>query len=96
MFALTPFFDAIQSATPGADPAFEKARLIRKTVPADDPAVVIGDTEADVAAANVLGYLSIAVASGIRDRDILEGDHPGYLVDDISGVEDALRRERLL
>jgi phosphoglycolate phosphatase len=96
VFALTPFFEAIQSAAPGADPAFEKARLIRKTIPADDPAVVIGDTEADVAAANVLGYLSIAVSSGIRDRDILERDHPGYLVDDISGVEDALRRERLL
>jgi phosphoglycolate phosphatase-like HAD superfamily hydrolase len=96
VFALTPFFEAIQSAAPGADPAFEKARLIRKTIPADDPAVVIGDSEADVAAANVLGYLSIAVSSGIRDQDILAREHPGYLVDDISGVEDALRRERLL
>jgi phosphoglycolate phosphatase len=96
VFALTPFFEAIQTAPPGEDPAFEKARLIRKTVPADDPAVVIGDTEADVAAANVLGYLSIAVSSGIRDRDILARDHPGYLVDDIGGVEEVLRRERLL
>ncbi len=96
VFALTPFFDAIQSAAPGGDPAFEKARLIRKTVPADDPAVVIGDTEADVAAANVLGYLSIAVSSGIRDRDILARDHPGYIVDGIGGVEDALHREGLL
>jgi phosphoglycolate phosphatase len=96
VFALTPFFEAIESAAPGADPAFEKARLIRKTVPADDAAVVIGDSEADVAAANVLGYLSIAVYSGIRDRDILERDHPGYLVDGIGGVEDALRSEGLL
>ena len=96
VLALTPFFEAIQTAAPGADPAFEKARLIRKTVPADDPAVVIGDTEADVAAANVLGYLSIAVSSGIRDRDILARDHPGYLVDGIGDVEEVLRRERLL
>jgi phosphoglycolate phosphatase len=96
VFAITPFFEAIQSAAPGADPAFEKARLIRKTIPAEDPAVVIGDSEADVAAANVLGYLSIAVYSGIRDRDILARDHPGYLVDGISGVEDALRSEGLL
>lgn len=96
VFALTPFFEAIQSAAPGADPAFEKARLIRKTIPAEDPAVVIGDSEADVAAANVLGYLSIAVYSGIRDRDILARDHPGYLVDGISGIEDALRSEGLL
>ena len=96
VFALTPFFDAIEIAAPGTDPAFQKARLIRKTVPADDPAVVIGDTEADVAAANALGYLSIAVCSGIRDRNMLERDHPGYLVDDIGSVEDALHRARLL
>jgi phosphoglycolate phosphatase len=96
VFALTPFFDAIQTAAPGADPAFEKARLIRKTVPADDPAIVIGDTEADVVAANALGYLSIAVSSGIRDPDLLARDHPGYLVDGIGAVEDVLRRERLL
>jgi phosphoglycolate phosphatase-like HAD superfamily hydrolase len=70
--------------------------LIRRTVPDDDPGVVIGDTEADVAAANALGYLSIAVTSGIRDRDILELEHPGYLVDSIGDVEDALRREKLL
>jgi phosphoglycolate phosphatase len=96
VLALTPFFEAIETAAPGVDPAFEKARLIRKTVPADDPAVVIGDTEADVAAANVLGYLSIAVSSGIRDGDILARDHSGYLVDGIGGVEEVLRREGLL
>ncbi len=95
VFALTPFFEAIEHAAAGSDPAFQKARLIRKTVPADDPAVVIGDTEADVAAANALGYVSIAVCSGIRDKDILARDHPAYLVDDIGGVEDALRRARL-
>lgn len=96
VFGLTPFFESIQNAAPGADPAFEKARLIRKTVPEDDPAIVIGDSEADVAAANVLGHLSIAVSSGIRDRDILARDHPGYVVDGIDGVEEVLRRERLL
>ena len=96
VFALTPFFDAIETAAAGGDPAFAKARLIRRTVPADDPAVVIGDTEADVAAAHALGYLSVAVASGIRDRDVLARDDPGYLVDGIGDVEDALRRARLL
>ncbi|HVC42600.1 MAG TPA: HAD family hydrolase [Candidatus Saccharimonadales bacterium] len=96
VFALTPFFEAIEVAPAGSDPAFQKARLIRRTVPADDPAVVIGDTEADVAAANALGYLSIAVSSGIRDKDLLARDSPGYLVDDIGGVEEALRRARLL
>ncbi len=96
VFALTPFFDSIENDPAGVDPAFQKARLIRRTVPDDDPGVVIGDTESDVAAANALGYLSIAVSSGIRDRDVLEREHPGYLVDDIGDVEDALRREKLL
>jgi phosphoglycolate phosphatase len=96
VFALTPFFEIIEIAAAGPDPAFQKARLIRKTVPDDDPAVVIGDTEADVAAANALGYLSIAVSSGIRDRDVLEQDSPSYLVDTIGGVEDALRKAHLL
>jgi phosphoglycolate phosphatase len=96
VFALTPFFDTIENDPAGVDPSFQKARLIRRTVPEDDPAVVIGDTEADIAAANALGYLSIAVSSGIRDRDILERERPGYLVDDIGAVEDALRREKLL
>ena len=96
VFALTPFFDTIENDPPGVDPSFQKARLIRRTVPDDDPGVVIGDTEADVSAANALGYLSIAVSSGSRDREILEGEHPGYLVDNIGDVEDALRREKLL
>ena len=96
VFALTPFFDAIEAAAAGSDPAFQKARLIRRTVPDDDPAVVIGDSEADVAAANALGYLSIAVCSGIRDREVLARDDPGYLVDGIGDVEDALRKAHLL
>jgi hypothetical protein len=49
-----------------------------------------------VAAANALGYVSIAVSSGIRDKDILARDNPSYLIKDIGGVEDALRRARLL
>jgi len=96
VFALTPFFEAIEMGPAGEDPAFQKARLMRRTVPDDDPGVVIGDTEADVAAANALGYLSIAVCSGIRDREVLAQGAPGYLVDDIGGVEDSLRRAHLL
>jgi phosphoglycolate phosphatase len=96
VFALTPFFEMIETSADGDDPAFEKARLIRRMVPPEDPAVVIGDTEADVMAASALGYLSIAVASGIRNRDVLAQHEPGYLIDDVGGVEDALRRAHLL
>jgi phosphoglycolate phosphatase-like HAD superfamily hydrolase len=96
VFALTPFFDVIETAPGGTDHAFQKARLIRKVVPDDDPSVVVGDSEADVHAATALGYTSIAVSSGIRDRGVLELANPSYLVDDIGHVEDALRRAKLL
>jgi hypothetical protein len=42
-------------------------------------------------AASVLGYPSIAVCSGLREREILEQQEPTYLVDDLEGVDGALR-----
>ena len=42
-------------------------------------------------AASSLDYPCIAVCSGIREREILEVQEPAYLVDDLGGVEGALR-----
>jgi phosphoglycolate phosphatase-like HAD superfamily hydrolase len=92
VLTLRPYFEAIESAPGDGEPAFKvKAGLIRKAVPADTPAIVIGDTESDVMAATALGYPSIAVCSGNREREILEQQEPTYLVDDLDGVEGALR-----
>jgi phosphoglycolate phosphatase-like HAD superfamily hydrolase len=92
VLAVRQYFDAIESAPGDGEPAFKvKAGLIRKAVPADTPAIVIGDTESDVMAASSLGYPSIAVCSGMREREILELQEPTYLVDDLGGVDGALR-----
>lgn len=92
VLALRPYFAAIETASGDGEPAFKvKAGLIRKAVTADTPAIVIGDTEADVMAASALGYPSIAVCSGLREREILEQQEPTYLVDDLEGVDGALR-----
>ncbi len=92
VLALRQYFDAIESAAGDGEPAFKvKAGLIRKAVPADAQAIVIGDTELDVMAATSLGYPSIAVCSGMREREILELQEPTYLVDDLGGVDGALR-----
>jgi phosphoglycolate phosphatase-like HAD superfamily hydrolase len=92
VLALRPYFEAIETASGDGEPAFKvKAGLIRKAVPAETPAIVIGDTEADVMAATALGYPSIAVCSGLREREILEQQEPTYLVDDLDGVDGALR-----
>jgi phosphoglycolate phosphatase-like HAD superfamily hydrolase len=93
VLSLRPFFEATETAAGKGEPAFKvRAGLIRKMVAEDTPAIVIGDTEADVMAASSLGYRSIAVCSGFRERDILEQQEPTYLVDDLGGVEGALRR----
>ncbi len=92
VLGITPYFDAIEHAPADGEPAFQvKVGLIRAAVHADGPGVVIGDTEADVMAATSLGYRSIAVASGTRDRDILAQQEPDHLADDLPGVEHALR-----
>jgi phosphoglycolate phosphatase-like HAD superfamily hydrolase len=97
VLSMRPFFEATETAAGHGEPAFKvRAGLIRKMVPAETPAIVIGDTEADVMAASALGYPSIAVCSGFREREILEQQEPTYLVDDLGGVEGALRRAGVL
>jgi len=92
VLAITPYFSTVESAPADDEPAFQvKVRLIRRTIHSGEPAVLIGDTESDVMAATALGYPSIAVTSGIRDRDILAQQEPDHLVDDLPGVEHALR-----
>jgi len=92
VLGIAPYFEAIEHASSDGEPAFQvKVGLIRTAVHADGPGVVIGDTEADVMAATALGYQSIAVSSGTRDRDVLAQQEPDHLVDDLHGVEHALR-----
>ena len=64
----------------------KKADIVRQTV--DDPSevVIIGDTEADIAAAQQLGATSIALMSGIRNEEFLSAMQPNYLVDGIGDV----------
>lgn len=49
--------------------------------------VVIGDTEADVAAARQLGVPSIGITTGIRSRKYLELLNPDYVVDNLQSAQ---------
>jgi len=82
-----------------------KARLIRADLEeeGEGPAVIVGDTEVDLLAGQVLGLATIAVCSGIRAPQFLGTIHPDWLLDDIAtvpqavgvlslGVREALRR----
>ena len=64
----------------------KKADIVRQTVDNPSEVVIIGDTEADVAAAQQLGATSIALLSGIRNEEFLSVMCPNYLVDGIGDV----------
>ena len=64
----------------------KKADIVRQTVDNPSEVVIIGDTEADVAAAQQLGATSIALLSGIRNEEFLSAMCPNYLVDGIGYV----------
>jgi len=86
-------FAGIASRAAGSDdPAAEKAALIRDMLNGSGAAAVIGDTEVDVHAASLLGFTSIAVCSGMRDRAILEGAGATHIAGDIGDVGALLAR----
>ena len=57
-----------------------------------DAVWVIGDTPLDVECARAIRAKSLAVATGIHDREELAGSDPHYLCEDLSDVEDVLGR----
>lgn len=64
----------------------KKADIVRQIVDNPSEVVIIGDTEADVAAAQQLDATSIALLSGIRNEEFLSAMCPNYLVDGIGDV----------
>ncbi len=58
-------------------------RAIAELPPASDMWMV-GDTEADIVAAKTHGVKSVAVLSGIRNRDRLSQHNPDYIVDNLA------------
>ena len=64
----------------------KKADIIKQTIDNPEDSIIIGDTEADVAAAQQLNATSIALLSGIRSKEFLKSMEPDYLVDGIGDV----------
>jgi phosphoglycolate phosphatase len=82
---LTTFFTKIISDHTDGEGHHLKTEIIKDLVGTDE-AIVIGDTEADVLAAQRLGLRSVAVCSGIRSKDILEKLQPDYILNDIGEI----------
>ncbi|MBF2016435.1 MAG: HAD family hydrolase [Rivularia sp. T60_A2020_040] len=65
------------------------AQALKELPPAEETWMV-GDTEADIAAAKRHGVKSIAVECGIRDRAQLEADHPDMIVKNLTEAVNVL------
>lgn len=62
-----------------------KEKLVRNAgIVLSSADIFVGDTGIDVMTAKSLGIKSVAVLSGFRNREILEGYAPNYIINDIS------------
>ncbi len=68
------------------------ARALRE-LPPTQQTWMVGDTEADIAAAKTHQIKSIAVLSGIRDRNQLESHAPDFIVNNITEAWQIIRQE---
>jgi phosphoglycolate phosphatase len=91
---LRHFFEAVLTE-PAADPVdAQKAWLIRDYLAQRDLPThgswIIGDTEADIGAGQLLGLTTVAVRCGVRDDEQLARMNPSYLIDDIRALPDLI------
>ena len=63
-----------------------KAAKIKKILKLKEEAVIIGDTEVDIRAGKLAGIKSIGVTCGIRNRNLLIGENPDYLISGLKTI----------
>ena len=70
----------------------EKAQAIRPLLATEQKSTIlwVGDTEVDIQAARVLGVKMCAVTCGLRNRRILDSEHPDILEKNISTLASRL------
>lgn len=73
-------------------PGHAKRDLIAASPRFGAGSVVVGDTEADIAAGRLLGVRTVAVLSGLRDREFLERHGPDVIIPDLAALPAVLDR----
>lgn len=66
---------------------FIKSKLISESGHQYSDSLIIGDSEADVLAAKILGVPSVAVSTGIRSAEYLQSLGPNYLFESLLDIE---------
>lgn len=76
----------------------DKTLLMQKAIQELSPAQtwMLGDTEADIIAAQSQNLPAIAVLSGIRDQTQLSAYRPDYILDDIAAATDLILEQILI
>ncbi len=103
---LLHLFTGIFGTTAQAEAAYVnsielKTRLLRSAAAAhwpleirdQQPAWMIGDTEADIWAGRNLGINTLALTCGIRSREYLQQQSPSFILDDLVSASSYLLRE---
>jgi phosphoglycolate phosphatase-like HAD superfamily hydrolase len=86
---LNQYFSEILATPALLNPAKEKAKLIQTKYSiynVYEKNIMVGDTEADILCGTSLGFTTIAVESGIRTHNLLEGYHPNFLLNNVSNI----------
>lgn len=84
-FGLSPYIQAM--ACPARnDLHADKAALIRKVLPEDAKAVMVGDTASDIRAAHECGMDSIAALYGYGEREELLAEKPAFAAEDTEAL----------
>ena len=85
---LSSFFDRVLCANQRVnDHTMPKATLISENPWFEvEGSLIVGDSEADILAGRLLGIKSIAVLSGIREREILVKYEPDYVIDSLAAL----------
>lgn len=71
--------------------AKSKIDYIKKEICDNDRVYVVGDTEDDILSGKIIKACTIAVLSGIRNKEELIKNNPDYILRDIRGVFDLVK-----
>jgi phosphoglycolate phosphatase-like HAD superfamily hydrolase len=66
-----------------------KVKLI-DSITKEKGSILVGDTESDIDASKDLGFISIAIATGLRNKTELKRHHPDYLLQTIEEVPEII------
>jgi phosphoglycolate phosphatase len=86
------YFTAILSTNPCGVNGWEtKKQLIAESGFPVENALIVGDTEIDIRAGKALGLKTVAVLSGIRNRERLAEEHPDFIVGGMNALSQIIK-----